>query len=212
MVPVRPPALLRLFWPSLLWRMPAHHRTLYLTFDDGPTPGVTPWVLDTLREHEAQGTFFLVGRNAEQHPALVQRIRSEGHAIGNHTYSHLNGWRATAHDYAADTDLAQGFTGTRLFRPPYGRITRRQSAELRKRFTVVMWDALSMDFDARVAPEACLRNVLKQARAGSIIVFHDSRKAEIRLRHALPLALEAWREQGYRFAALPEMGITAPQR
>jgi peptidoglycan/xylan/chitin deacetylase (PgdA/CDA1 family) len=212
MVPVRPPALLRLFWPGLLWRMPAHDRTLYLTFDDGPTPELTPWVLDTLREQDALGTFFLVGGNAEQHPALVQRIRSEGHAIGNHTYSHLNGWRATAHDYVADADRAQAFTGTRLFRPPYGRITRAQSAELRQRFTVVMWDALSMDFDARVAPEACLRNVLKHARAGSIIVFHDSRKAEIRLRHALPLALQAWREQGYRFAALPEMGITAPRR
>lgn len=210
MVPVRPPALLRLFWPGLLWRMNAHERTLYLTFDDGPTPEVTPWVLDTLAEHRARATFFLVGRNAERHSDLLQRMRSEGHSIGNHTYSHVNGWSTPASDYLADADSAQAITGTRLFRPPYGRITRKQYAQLRQRFDVVMWDVLSLDFDSRTTPEACLRNVVQRARNGSIIVFHDSIKAAQPLRFALPRALEAWRAQGFRFAALPETGIIAP--
>lgn len=212
MVPVRPPALLRLFWPGLLWRMNVQERTLYLTFDDGPTPEVTPWVLDILAENGARATFFLVGRNAEQHSALLQRMRSEGHSIGNHTHSHVNGWSTPASHYIADAERAQAITGTRLFRPPYGRITRKQSAQLRKRYDVVMWDVLSMDYDSRTTPEACLSNVLQCARNGSIIVFHDSIKAEQRLRFALPRALEAWRAQGYRFAALPENGIIAPRR
>ncbi|HRD54061.1 MAG TPA: polysaccharide deacetylase family protein [Flavobacteriales bacterium] len=192
--------------------MDPHERTLYLTFDDGPAPEVTPWVLDTLAQHCARATFFLVGRNAERHPGLVNRIRSEGHSIGNHTYGHVDGWSTPTQDYITDADRAQRLTGTQLFRPPYGRITRKQSALLRQRSNVVMWDALSKDYDARTSPEACLRNALRYARNGSIIVFHDSIKAETRLRFALPKALEAWRVQGYRFAALPENGIIAPRK
>jgi len=212
MVPVRPPALARLLWPGLLWRMPAEERTLYLTFDDGPEPTVTPWVLDELRARNAKATFFLVGANAERQLELVKRIRSEGHAIGNHTHRHLNGWKTAIGEYRDDVDRAQEITGTRLFRPPYGRITRRQAAMLKSRFTVVMWDVLSKDYDARCSPEECARNVLRAARPGSIIVFHDSRKAEASLRHALPLVLDEWKRLGCAFKALPEAGLTAERR
>lgn len=208
MLPVRPPALARSLWPGLLWRMPAEERAVYLTFDDGPTPGITDWVLDKLQEHRASATFFLVGANAERHPQLVDRIRAEGHSIGNHTYSHLNGWRTPFDAYIADAARAQEFVESRLFRPPYGRITFAQARRLRERFTVVMWDALSMDYDARVAPEACLRKVIRHARPGSIIVFHDSLKAERNLRFALPEALEALGAMGFRFHAIPQAGIT----
>lgn len=206
MVPVRPPALARLYWPGLLWRMPAGEKSLYLTFDDGPEPKVTPWVLDMLDDFGAKASFFLVGENAEQHPALVKRIRAAGHAIGNHTHRHLNGWRTGSTEYLADVDRAQDSIGTPLFRPPYGRLTRKQAAALRPRFTVVMWDVLSKDYDARSTPAQCLGNVLGAARNGSIVVFHDSLKAEHSLRHALPAALREWRRMGYALKALPQDG------
>lgn len=212
MVPVRPPALARLLWPGLLWRMPPLGRTLHLTFDDGPTPEVTPWVLETLAAHDAKATFFLVGANAERHPDLVRRIRAAGHAIGNHTYSHLNGWRTGLKAYVEDMERAQAHTRSALFRPPYGRITRAQAAILRQRFTVVMWDVLSMDYDRSRTPERCLRDVLRHTRPGSIIVFHDSLKAEPLMRAVLPEAIERLRAAGYSFAALPSDGLTPGQR
>ena len=189
--------------------MPAEEKVLYLTFDDGPIPVVTPWVLDVLREHGALGTFFVIGKNAEAHPSLLDRIRSEGHSIGNHTWDHLNGWRTSTPKYLENIERAQVLTGTRLFRPPYGRITGEQARALRGRYDLVMWDVLSADFDTRVSGERCLRNVLRHASAGSIIVFHDSVKAEERMRHALPQVLTHFSKAGYVFKALPEYGIRA---
>lgn len=212
MVPVRPPILARLLWPGLLWRMPPHDRTVHLTFDDGPTPEVTPWVLDTLEAHDAKATFFLLGANAERHPDLVRRIRSASHAIGNHTHSHLDGWRTGLKAYLEDTERAQAHTGSALFRPPYGRITRAQAATLRQRFTVVMWDVLSKDYDRSRSPERCLRDVLHHTRPGSIIVFHDSLKAEPLLRAVLPEVLVQLRGAGYSLTALPSAGLTPARR
>lgn len=212
MASVRPPALVRALLPGRVWRMPAHERALYLTFDDGPIPAVTPWVLDTLAAHAAKATFFVVGANAERHPGLLARLRAEGHSIGNHTYSHLNGWRAPLREYLADTARAQALTGTRLFRPPYGRMTPAQARALRASHSLVMWDVLSRDYDPAATPEGCLDRVLRHARPGSIIVLHDSLKAEPRLRHALPRALAALLAQGYVFRALPEAGITPAPR
>ena len=189
--------------------MPAEEKVLYLTFDDGPIPEVTPWVLDVLRKHGALGTFFVIGKNAEAHPSLLERIRSEGHSIGNHTWDHLNGWKTPARTYLENTDRAQRITGTKLFRPPYGRMTGEQARALRGRYDLVMWDVLSTDFDTRVSGERCLRNVLRHARAGSIIVFHDSVKAEERMRHTLPQVLTHFSKAGYVFKALPENGIRA---
>ncbi|MFN3874482.1 MAG: polysaccharide deacetylase family protein [Flavobacteriales bacterium] len=195
-----------------IWRMPAHERSLYLTFDDGPVAETTPWVLDTLAAHGAKATFFVVGANAERHPALLRRIRDAGHAIGNHTFSHLNGWRTPLREYLADVARAQAITGTRLFRPPYGRMTWAQARALRASHSLVMWDVLSRDYDPATPPERCLGHVLRHARPGSIIVLHDSAKAEPRLRHALPRALETLGTHGYAFKPLPEAGITDAPR
>ncbi len=191
--------------------MPATRKVLYLTFDDGPIPEVTPWVLDQLRDHGALATFFVVGANAQRHSDVLERIRREGHAVGNHTWHHVNGSRTPRATYLRDVLHTQPHTGTRLFRPPYGRLTWGQARALRARFDIVMWDVLSADFDAAVTPERCLRNVLTKARPGSIIVFHDSLKAEPRLRYVLPNVLKHFSEEGFAFEALPTQGLTAPR-
>ncbi|MBK8500008.1 MAG: polysaccharide deacetylase family protein [Flavobacteriales bacterium] len=209
MVLVRPPALLRMLYRDLIWRMPDERKDLYLTFDDGPIPAVTPWVLDELHAHNAAATFFVIGANAAARPDLLERIRSEGHTVGNHTWSHENGWRTTLLDYIASIERTQAITGTRLFRPPYGRITRAQSRAVRTRQDIVMWSVLSADYDTRTSEEECLRNVVRHARPGSIIVFHDSVKAEPRLRYALPRVLSHFGSLGYAFKCLPESGIKA---
>lgn len=189
--------------------MGTEEKELYLTFDDGPIPGVTPWVLDTLASFHAKATFFCIGRNAAENPAILQRIRTEGHVVGNHTWDHPRGRRTGTFSYLRNVLRCQSVTGSRLFRPPYGSITRRQAAALRTRFDLVLWDVLSGDFDTRLDGETCLRNAISNVKPGSIIVFHDSLKAEERLRYALPRTLEHLGKQGYRFKALVATG--APQ-
>ena len=212
MFPARTPAALKWLLPHALWRMPANEHALYLTFDDGPTAQVTPWVLDTLAAHGAKGSFFVLGRNAADHPGILQRIRDEGHAVGNHTWDHRNGWQTPLPEYAESIQRTQAITRTRLFRPPYGRITWAQSRALQDSYSVVMWDVLSFDFAVHITGERCLRNVVRNARPGSIIVFHDSQKAEERLRYALPRVLDHFGRTGYRFLPLPENGVTAPPK
>lgn len=202
---VRTPALLKPLARDLVWHMPRSERAVYLTFDDGPIPGVTPWVLDQLAGYDAKATFFCIGRNAAAHPSILDRIRSEGHAVGNHSWDHPNGWRTDHRNYLRNVLQCQAITRTRLFRPPYGRMTRGQSKALSTRFRIIMWEVLSADFDTSLSGEECLSNTLRHARPGSIIVFHDSLKAEPRLRHALPLVMEALSRDGYAFNALPEM-------
>ncbi len=208
----RTPAFMKPLYSGRVWNMPTKEKVLYLTFDDGPIPELTPWVLDLLLEHGARATFFVVGNNAAKHPELLGRIRAEGHSVGNHTWDHLNGWRTPRFTYLRNVLRTQAITGSHLFRPPYGRITRSQSRALGRRFDVVMWDVLAADFDRTVSEERCLRNVIANARAGSIIVFHDSLKSEQRLRYALPRALEHFSEAGYVFCALPPDGIKVPPR
>jgi peptidoglycan/xylan/chitin deacetylase (PgdA/CDA1 family) len=204
----RTPALIKPLLKEFIWHMTGSERTVYLTFDDGPIPEVTPWVLDTLAEYEAHATFFCIGRNAQENPGLLARIRAEGHSVGNHTYAHSNGWNTPTPAYLRDVLLCQSITGTKLFRPPYGRISREQSRALGKRFSLIMWDVLSGDFDTTIDGARCLRNVVDHCTAGSIIVFHDSLKAEPRLRTALPLALDHLVKEGYALHALPEHGLT----
>lgn len=208
----RTPALLKPLMKELQWSGPAEGRKLYITFDDGPIPEVTPWVLDTLAEYGAKATFFCIGKNVAQHPELFARIRQEGHSVGNHTYDHLNGWNTPRLTYLRNVLRCQELTGSGLFRPPYGRITRPQAHALGKRFSVVMWDVLSADFDQGLDGDRCLRNVIEQSVPGSIIVFHDSLKAESRLRHALPAALAHFATEGYTMEALAENRITRPDR
>ncbi|MBL7963772.1 MAG: polysaccharide deacetylase family protein [Flavobacteriales bacterium] len=199
----RIPELVKPLFGDLLWRVPTTLRVAYLTFDDGPTPNVTAWVLDTLKTYNAKATFFCVGRHAASEAALMERIRAEGHALGNHTWEHLDGWRTPTLPYLRSVLRTQPCTGSDLFRPPYGHLSREQATALRTRFKVVMWDILSADFDTTLNAEQCERNVMTRLRPGSIIVFHDSLKAWPRLQGALPRVLEQATEAGYRFEALP---------
>lgn len=202
--------MLRRLFPQYLWRVDTVQPEIYLTFDDGPVNGPTGFVLDVLADAGARGTFFCIGDNVRKHPAVFQRIVDEGHTVGNHTFNHLNGWKTSTDAYIRNVDLfdeqmrLSGGPAVKLFRPPYGRITRMQSRVLMPRRTVVMWDVVSWDFNSKVSPEQCLKNTLRAIRPGSIVVFHDSFKAERNLIHALPRIVEYFSEKGFRFKALPQ--------
>ncbi len=202
---VKTPDFVQRFFPNFLWRGPSDEKVLYLTFDDGPIPEVTPWVLDQLELHNAKGTFFCVGENVKKNPLIYDRVVKAGHAIGNHTYNHLSGWASNnAHYFDNVRDCAEVVNST-LFRPPYGRLKPKQAESLHRQYRIIMWDVLSGDFDPKISKEVCLRNVIKNAEPGSIIVFHDSLKAEEKLRFVLPKVLEYYSERGYRFELLPDM-------
>jgi peptidoglycan/xylan/chitin deacetylase (PgdA/CDA1 family) len=189
----------------MLWRVDDTDRSkvVYFTFDDGPVPEVTPWVLDTLKHFGVKATFFCIGKNIAAHPDLFARLRAEGHTVGNHTWDHPSGWRTTPHGYYRNVLACQELTATDLFRPPYGRITNRQLAALRKRFQVVMWDVLAYDFEDGYTDRSRIDEVLRQVRPGSIIVFHDSVKCAERMRASMPVVVERLLAEGYRFAVLP---------
>lgn len=180
---------------------------MYLTFDDGPIPEVTPLVLDILREWNAKATFFCIGKNVAENPEIFKRVMADGHVVANHTYNHVNGWQTTEDTYYTDvaecTELLkkQGIE-TPFFRPPYGKLKPSQYSYLKGRHTLVMWDVLSYDFDLKVDKGAVLNNVLKNAEPGSIVVFHDSLKAKDKMLYALPLVLEHFSKQGFKFEAL----------
>ncbi|MDR0661490.1 MAG: polysaccharide deacetylase family protein [Prevotellaceae bacterium] len=195
----RPPKLLKRLFPSLIWNFPEEEvgRTIFLTFDDGPTPEVTPRVLDTLDKYEAKATFFCLGKNVEQHPEVYNEIRGRGHAVGSHSYSHQKGWGMSLSRYIEDYNFSDSFIETNLIRPPYGRITPRQAKVLSERYKIIMWDVLTHDYSRTVSRKGCLKAVTKHARPGSIIVFHDSKKAEKNLIYALPRALEFLKKEGY---------------
>ena len=202
---VRTPSFLQRLLPTYTWRGQHTERVVYLTFDDGPIPEVTPWVLAQLAAYEAHATFFCVGENAARHPTILNDIRAAGHTVGNHTYNHLNGWNTDLHDYLDNVDRCAKVVESGLFRPPYGRLSPRKTFALQRKYRIVMWDVLSGDFDQDLSPQACLANVLDNVNPGSIVVFHDSLKAERNLRFALPLLLAALRAQGYRFEAIPSL-------
>ena len=198
------PKLIQAFMPFYTWSVPTSEKILYLTFDDGPIPEVTPWVLETLRSYDARATFFCVGDNVEKHPDIYRQIQLDGHAVGNHTYHHLNGWQTEHVTYLNNVRRCARMVKSRLFRPPYGRLMPRQREFLQRHFRIVMWDVLSGDYAPEITPEQCLQNVLDNARPGSIIVFHDSLKAERNLRFSLPALLEHFAAQGYRFGRLED--------
>lgn len=217
---VKTPFYLKRVFGSMTWELPAQANpahtdpalapasgegqpTLYLTFDDGPTPGITEFVLDELKRFDATATFFLVGSNAEKHPELVERMRAEGHAVGHHSYSHLNGWKTDDDTYLEDVHRAAELIGGPLFRPPYGRIKITQIEALKRDHHIVMWDVISGDFDQSISRQQCLDNVLGNAKAGSIVVLHDSVKAEEKIRFVLPRVLERFAEKGFAFSAVP---------
>jgi len=202
---VKSPLLLKWYYPSLTWNKPRNESVIYLTFDDGPIPDVTAFVLKTLKSFDAKATFFCIGDNIVKHPDVFEQIKKEGHRIGNHTFNHLKGWKTEDQVYLGNFKKCQELTGTNLFRPPYGRIKKSQISAIRSanpEMQIIMWDVLSGDFDTELSPEKCYENVIKHTQNGSIIVFHDSLKAFERLEYALPLALKYFKEQGYQFGLL----------
>lgn len=201
----------KIFYPSLTWEKPTKKKILYLTFDDGPHPTATPFVLDQLKKYDAKATFFCIGKNVEERKNIYDRIVNEGHTTGNHTYNHLNGWKTKNETYLENISKAAEHIHSNLFRPPYGRITKKQLNILHKHsaiymkhapFTIIMWTVLSGDFDETISPEKCLQNVINNSKPGSIIVFHDSTKAWDRMSFALPKVLQYFAEKGYSFKAL----------
>jgi len=197
------PWWLRALYPSLVWRMPAWEKKIYLSFDDGPHPVATPFVLDLLAAYNAKASFFCIGKNVAAEPAIYQRILAEGHAVGNHTHQHLNGWKTPDEDYLADTMKAAGYIQSDLFRPPYVRIKRSQVKQLQQKgMKIIMWDVLSADFDMNLTPQASLSYVLYHSGPGSIVLFHDSEKAWDRMSVALPAVLKHFTSEGYVFDRL----------
>ena len=195
---------MRKFYSSALWRVPTQEKKIFLTFDDGPIPGITPWVLSTLKQFNAKATFFCVGGNIEKHSEVFQQIISEGHSIGNHTYNHLNGWKTNTKEYLENISKWNSNCNyeTKMFRPPYGKLSLSQYSILKSQYSVIMWDVLSGDFDQTISEEKCLQNVLSKTREGSIVVFHDSIKAKKNLFFVLPKFLEKFSEDGYVFESL----------
>jgi peptidoglycan-N-acetylglucosamine deacetylase len=211
----RTPLPLTWLYPDLLWKAATREKKIFLTFDDGPVPGPTDFVLGQLAAAGARGTFFCVGANVDRHPDLYRRILAAGHRTANHTYHHLS---AAAHrdgDYLDDVQLCAdtlarfGHHGQKpLFRPPHGRLRRSLIAALRPSYTIVMWSLLSYDFDSRHSPERSLRHLLRKTGPGTVVVFHDNPKHEAKMAYMLPRYLQHFRELGYRFSALPDMPLT----
>jgi len=207
MVPHKSPRIFEKLLPKRLWRVPNAEKTLYLTFDDGPIPELTPWVLDELQRREAKATFFCVGSNIEKHPEVFRRIMEDGHAVGNHTQHHLNGWHTDLEKYLLDIEACQktlisNQVKTNLFRPPYGRLTWQQRKLLDK-YKIVMWDVLTKDYLMTLDQDVVLAESIKATESGSIIVFHDNIKAEKNIRHALPLYMDHFLDMGFKFESLP---------
>ncbi|MGA9589409.1 MAG: polysaccharide deacetylase family protein [Salegentibacter sp.] len=220
---VKYPQLLRLLYPKRL-SVISEAKSIYLTFDDGPISGVTPWVLEQLSRFDARATFFCIGDNIRKHPQVFKQILAEGHSIGNHTYNHLNGWKTSEKDYLKNTAKAQELIeefqlkrkeesgewklesekfDRKFFRPPYGRIKNRQASTLTGLgYKIVMWDIISWDFDKKIKPEECYQNVIRNSKEGSIVVFHDSLKASGNLKEVLPRVLQYYSEKGFCFKAL----------
>ncbi len=196
------PAWVKKLFKGLVWDMPGERKNIFLTFDDGPHPRITSFVLDELAKFNAKATFFCIGKNVVENPGTYSRILTEGHGVGNHSFDHLNGWNTSNADYLANIAKAREHINSNLFRPPYGRITASQIKSLtnqKRPYKVVMWSVLSGDFDIDLSVEQCCKNVLNHATSGSVVVFHDSEKAEERLRYALPEVLKYFSGQGYIF-------------
>ena len=204
---IKTPFWLRAIYPNCTWRIPSKEKVIYISFDDGPHPEATPFVLAELAKHNAKATFFCIGNNVLKHSNIYESILQAGHRVGNHTYDHVNGWKTETEAYLENIKDAATLIDSSLFRPPYGRITKRQIRALKQGISlpkkIIMWDVLSGDFDIKIDGEKCARNVIENTVFGSIIVFHDSQKAWDRLSIALPIVLQYFSNLGYRMEAIP---------
>lgn len=199
----RPPQLYRMLLPEGLWRIKRRKRkVVYLTFDDGPIPEVTPWVLDLLDYYGIKATFFMVGDNVVRNPEIFAEIKRRGHGWGNHSMNHLSGLKVNSRRYLRNIKLADDVIESTLYRPPHGIMRWEQARVIKDHYNIVMYDLVTRDYSRKLNGEQVLRNVKRYARNGSIIVFHDSLKAEANLRYALPRAIEWLKEQGYEFLPL----------
>ncbi|MGC6431982.1 MAG: polysaccharide deacetylase family protein [Jejuia sp.] len=213
LVPIKTPKVVKALFPNYIWNIDTTDKIIYLTFDDGPTPKITDWTLDILEQYKAKATFFCIGANVEKQPDVFKKILKNGHSVGNHTQHHTKGWKTSKDSYLKDVEKAQNtlnhhllnseFNIQKLFRPPYGKITRTQGKSLLELgYNIVMWDVLSFDWDKNTTKEACTTNVISKAKKGSIIVFHDSVKSADNMQYALPRVLEHFGQKGYQFKSL----------
>jgi len=196
------PDMLRPFMGKLLWRKSSSEKVIYLTFDDGPVPEVTPLVLDLLDEYNLKATFFCVGENVEKYPGIYNEVLKRGHKTGNHTYNHLKGVSVSTEEYVANVEKAAKSIESKLFRPPYGRLKSKQRKALKAGYEIVMWDVITHDYNSSLSPITIMQNIKRYSRNGSLVVFHDSVKAERNMLTVLPLAIEYWNSKGYRFETL----------
>ncbi|MDH6343261.1 peptidoglycan/xylan/chitin deacetylase (PgdA/CDA1 family) [Parabacteroides sp. PFB2-12] len=195
----QPPWLYRALFPGTVWRLPAVEKCVYLTFDDGPIPEVTPWVLDVLDEYDVKATFFCVGDNVRKYPDVYRMVLERGHRVGNHTFNHIQGIRFWTKNYLANVEKAAELIDSPLFRPPHGHMRMPQIWSLRNKYRIIMWDVVTRDYSPHLTPEEVLDVVKRYTRNGSIIVFHDSLKAEENMKYAMPRAIEWLRQEGYTF-------------
>ncbi|WP_353079499.1 polysaccharide deacetylase family protein [Flavobacterium sp.] len=204
---IKVPKIIKLLFFNQVWNIPNSENTIYLTFDDGPTPEITERVLEILEKHHIKATFFCIGDNVRKHPEIVQKILSKQHSLGNHTYSHLKGWKTPTKTYISNSEACEiklnslfKIRNSKLFRPPYGKITPWQSYKLRKLgYKIIMWDVLSKDYDASISAEKCYENVIQNVSSGSIIVFHDSNKAKENVLNSLEKTIETLKSKEFKF-------------
>jgi peptidoglycan/xylan/chitin deacetylase (PgdA/CDA1 family) len=199
---IRPPKIIRQLYKQSVWRKEQKKPTIYLTFDDGPIPELTPWVLDILQKYHVKATFFCVGENVKKFPDIYKRIIDEGHQTGNHTQNHLKGWKTKTQLYLSNVEECQTQVKSKLFRPPYGRLKLSQFKLISKAYQVIFWDVLSHDYSSKITPEKCLQNSIKYTRNGSIIVFHDNIKAEKNLKHTLPIYINHFLNLNFSFETI----------
>ena len=211
--PVTVSTVVKKMFPNYIWNIHSQEKTLYLTFDDGPTPEITDWVLACLKKYNAKATFFCIGKNVEQYPDIFVNIVNDAHTIGNHTFNHLKGWETNTKDYIENTMMCNYVlqiqnpksSVVNLFRPPYGRIKPKQAKLLiEEGFKIIMWSVLSVDWDKNISEQKCYNNVVNNSGSGDIVVFHDSTKAFKNLQFALPKVLEHYNNLGYKFKSIPE--------
>jgi len=200
----RAPKLYRNLYKGSHWRFNSHKKTVYLTFDDGPIPEITPWVLDLLDKYNIKATFFCVGDNVRKHPEIYQMVQERGHKIGNHTFHHIQGLKTDVQSYLEDVREADALINSKLFRPPHGHMRFSQFKALRKRYKVIMWDVVTRDYSCLMTADQVFEVVKKYTRNGSIIVFHDSLKSGDRMKESLPKSIEWLLEQGYSFQVIEE--------
>ena len=199
---IKTPSFLRYIFPSLIWKKDKSRKTIYLTFDDGPYKDLSNFVLDELKKYQAKATFFYLGKQAEKYPKIIERCINENHQIGNHSYSHLNGWKTKNKRYYKDINKASKLINSDLFRPPYGRIKISQIKHLKKHYKIVMWDVLSWDFDENTCSKECFKNIVKNTSSGSIIVLHENEKSYKKVKEVLPKILNYFSSKGFTFDVL----------